>query len=411
MKKIVNKQASMNALLVIIYIFFLNTNLHAQLDITRQNTDPQMPTEETYRFMRYGKIGASLYTGAVNHSIPIFTYKDNDFDIPISFNYASNGFRPNSAPGNLGHEWILNVSGIITREIKGIADDASITSFINPRASGGVAAGINARGFYYAYSDNVSHPNAYPQLFVDLSGSSVLFSEYNSSGKYLHYDIEPDMFHFNFMGYSGSFHLWYNHEVKIFNAEGNSKNIKVEVLGTLETFMITTPDGYRYYFGNNGNGEYITQKDDYGFPKNTTISWKLYRIEALNGRYILFQYGGIADISNHTKFIPKTNHYEMLVPLSEPKSNSNHLDLNTETVVSSPIKTISISGGTKIEFFYTNSCTQKYVYNGKINAIKENKALLNRIAIVYNTDTIKKCKMEYTYSTKHASSARVAYMN
>lgn len=56
-------------------------------------------------------------------NVPIYTYKDNDFELPISVSYVSEGFVPSRQTGILGLNWFLNCGGSIAREIKGIPDD------------------------------------------------------------------------------------------------------------------------------------------------------------------------------------------------------------------------------------------------------------------------------------------------
>ena len=94
------------------------------------------PTPQTWAFIRYGSIPVDHYTGKAMLTIPIYTYKDNDFELPISIGYVSEGFQPGRQTGILGLNWYLNCGGTISREIKGVAD-------------------LLALGFKYAYSFSV----------------------------------------------------------------------------------------------------------------------------------------------------------------------------------------------------------------------------------------------------------------
>lgn len=93
----------------------------AQLTSPENNSEPYIPNWETYEFMKYGTVGASLYTGTVNYSVPIYIYEDNDFNYNVTVDYATNGFRVNHKSGALGHGWSLCSPGIVTREIRGLA--------------------------------------------------------------------------------------------------------------------------------------------------------------------------------------------------------------------------------------------------------------------------------------------------
>lgn len=92
--------------------------IFAQLEIGKQNEQPVVPTWESYEFMKYGTIGASPYTGTVNYSIPLYTYKDKDFEFPISLEYATNGYRVNHSSGLLGHGWSLSCVGVLLAQLR-----------------------------------------------------------------------------------------------------------------------------------------------------------------------------------------------------------------------------------------------------------------------------------------------------
>ena len=81
------------------------------------------PTPQTQAFIRYGSNPVDLHTGNLTVTIPLYTYSDRDFTLPISASYSSQGFIPGKQTGILGMNWFLNCGGTISREIKGIADD------------------------------------------------------------------------------------------------------------------------------------------------------------------------------------------------------------------------------------------------------------------------------------------------
>ena len=123
----------MNRIIVLIITFSVGFHVLAQLEIGRQNNQPQIPTWETYQQMIYGTIGTSLYTGTVNYSIPVYTYKDQDFEIPLTLVYATNGLKANHSSGLLGHGWSLSCMGLISRKVKGIPDEKTMkSSYIYP---------------------------------------------------------------------------------------------------------------------------------------------------------------------------------------------------------------------------------------------------------------------------------------
>ena len=83
------------------------------------------PSVETFSIAQYGKLQPSLYTGTMSYSLPLYVYEDPDFSIPISLEYSFNGYKPSVHSGTVGYGWALNCGGSITREVKGMPDDAA----------------------------------------------------------------------------------------------------------------------------------------------------------------------------------------------------------------------------------------------------------------------------------------------
>ena len=53
---------------------------------------PQTP--DVWNMIRYGDANIDYYSGTLGLGIPVYTYKDSDFEIPVSIDYASNGYQP-----------------------------------------------------------------------------------------------------------------------------------------------------------------------------------------------------------------------------------------------------------------------------------------------------------------------------
>jgi len=84
------------------------------------------PNVEAWQMIRYGGLTPSLYTGAMSYSLPLYTYEDPDFTIPISIDYSFDGYRPDQHSGTIGYGWRLNCGGVITREIRGLPDEGVV---------------------------------------------------------------------------------------------------------------------------------------------------------------------------------------------------------------------------------------------------------------------------------------------
>lgn len=52
------------------------------------------PSVESYQMTRCGNLLPSLYTGAMTFSLPLMTYSDPDFTIPVTLEYRFDGYKP-----------------------------------------------------------------------------------------------------------------------------------------------------------------------------------------------------------------------------------------------------------------------------------------------------------------------------
>lgn len=212
---------------------FANTTINATID-------SYTPTPQTWAFMRYGSIPIDHYTGKAMLTIPIYTYKDNDFELPISVGYASEGFQPGRQTGILGLNWYLNCGGAISREIKGVADD-----YVNQHGHGCV--GFLQSQTQYSEKDllelNIGGLDSQLKYYCAGSGASA--------------ETSSDVYHFNFLGHSGTFHFDGNRNIHVYNTNGNHGTYTITYNdlsnSRLKWFTIKTADGYEYTFGSDND--------------------------------------------------------------------------------------------------------------------------------------------------------------
>ena len=283
-------------LIIILAVLVLVTSLPLSGQSFLEN-EPQHPSSDVWDFVHYGEVSPNLYTGTLSASIPFYTYKDPDFTIPISFDYASNGCIPNVRAGILGPGWTLNAGGVISREIRGLPDNWNESS--------------SFQGYYNWFVERPQWDTAYvtyrdASLHPDSRHSANIFSNTHLSN--IFYDADPDIFHFNFPGYSGTFHLGFNGKIYVYNTSCNPNDLKIEIgiannpsYTTGDHFTditITTADGYRYIFDSE-NGHDGSNLDMGQVPKglqpyeshDDIQAWHLSRIVAPNGRTAQFHYG------------------------------------------------------------------------------------------------------------------------
>jgi|GEM_PF-3536482 len=276
---------------------------------------------DSWNIMKYGhESSVDLYTGTLNVEIPIYRYRDNDFDVPISIRYSTNGFRPNSATGQLGLGWTLIAGGCITREINGIADEKGVDIY-------GALSHIRPN-----YTDSPFDAAAQMDT-TDYNYPNHLLYFYEGQKKY---ETTPDCFSFNFGTHSGKFYLVNENlgtcKALVFGTAHPAGEYRIEVpdfqSGSLRVIKIYTGDGYEYTFRSLSEdspyGCYYTRNlDDYSGTNFTTpVSWYLSEIKAPNGRNVCFSYRSskyneclTPGIIHHSTF--ENINYSPLLPFSD----------------------------------------------------------------------------------------------
>lgn len=249
------------------------------------------PSPQTWEFVKYGNTPVDLYTGTARVDIPLYTYSDDDFTIPVSLGYASGGFMPAQQTGIVGLNWFLNAGGTITREVRGLDD-------FEGRSNSGVL------GFLVNSSIKVDDAALLARSVT--THSDFIYSNVNN----VHVEAEPDIFHFSFMGHSGTFHYNGQRKPVVYNTNGNHGTygiVYAKSYNGYPYFIIKTADGYEYTFGGqdarDGDNYFersmegaIEDRGDMRFYFNPNprahpiVTWMLKQIKAPNGRRVCFTY-------------------------------------------------------------------------------------------------------------------------
>ncbi|MEJ8802070.1 hypothetical protein [Pontibacter sp. H249] len=120
----------------------------------------------------------------------------------------------NAVASRVGFDWVLNAGGVITRTAYGDPDLAPGTQRLNQ---------------------------------PDLTKKDEALLDYLNAAAAGGHDSQPDIFHYNFNGYTGKFFIGDDGLPLVSSYE----KIKIEPFSTSEEsgFTITTVDGVKYFFG------------------------------------------------------------------------------------------------------------------------------------------------------------------
>jgi YD repeat-containing protein len=135
------------------------------------------PSPSSQQFQKYVDYPVGNFTGIPDITIPIYTIQSGDLSIPISLSYHADGAKPSTPNGVVGMGWTLMYGGKITRTVAGLPDD-----------------------------QKDSPPNFYTTDQID-NMTKADRDNYFIQAEKEYYDLEPDMFSYNFNGYSGRFIL------------------------------------------------------------------------------------------------------------------------------------------------------------------------------------------------------------
>jgi len=365
---------------IILLVILLNFGLMSGQSTTSSPTNNNValpnftpPSPHSFEMTKYGDIPVNEFTGMINANIPIYEYKAGNLSLPISLEYSGSGVKVDQSCTWTGINWVLRSGGVITRTINDIADEL---------------AGQSNRIVLNSIPLNSGEDGS--QEANDL----VNIIENNSK------DSEADIFSFNFNGYSGSFFLDNDFQPTLIK---NDKELKITIVGTLlnnQEFIITTPDGIKYYFG--GINAIETESGTTANPCSScgrATSYYLTRIEhPINGT-ILFDYDSVVGALNS---IAKSRNYGVMTFSTQINGDCGPPPLAPEKTEEIVITTKQ--AGTKYVKKIYSPDTPIYV-----DFISENKNLgnshkiLNKINIVNDTTITKEFNFEYLGANQNSS--------
>lgn len=240
-------------------VFITALLMFYQLSVFSQELPEIIPPSPTaYELGKYGQVPIGFFTGTPNVSIPLYEYKTKNLSVPIALSYNSNGIKVDQQATNVGLGWSLNAGGVITRIVRDEPDEEGNTFFPEEEIKTNGAMSPMALDFFYLASQ------------ADV-------------------DTEPDIYMYNFEGYSGKF--VFDNNKNIIQIPHNNLRIEMYVEGLLQGFKVTTPSGVTYIFLDQEiNIHRLSGSQQYPPGDPTLTSWYLSKIIHPMGDEIYFSY-------------------------------------------------------------------------------------------------------------------------
>ena len=165
----------MKKYLILFALIVVNHMMSQDISVDLPVLSPQSP--EAYQITKYGEVNVNESTGVISPSIPLYTYRSGDIDIPITLNYSGNGVKVAQETTWTGINWNLNAGGVITREVRDLPDETQ--NVIKKYYTNGELNGLTGSGDYTATT-------------------TPWYIELESIGESSSVDSEADIFNYNF---------------------------------------------------------------------------------------------------------------------------------------------------------------------------------------------------------------------
>ena len=265
--------------------------------------DLQAPVSPNIASMgEFGNFPIGYYTGTPVIEFPLYEINLDGLIIPIKLKYNSSGIRVDQDAGWVGLGWFLETGGHITKEIRGLDDFVNWHSPISSQQS-------TLGNYYmqsYLYDTYVKKMNYNPKT-KEIEGE-ILPHQFKII---VQEDTEPDIYHFNFCNYSGTFYFDPGKKEEslsdFIKPVIKSSNQQLDITYNKKDFTLYIIDqkGFRFNFTDkeytqiykektaHENINFRTDKSTLSSLKvgaYTETSWQLTSIESPTGKKVLFTY-------------------------------------------------------------------------------------------------------------------------
>jgi len=259
---------------------------------TRNNELPQIipPSPTVAGLMHFEEVPVDYYSGQPDINIPLFSKAiGKNLSLDLALRYSTMGVRVNERSGWVGTGWNLECGGMISRTVRGIADELQK----------GVSGNQTDTGVLH-------NPDFWNYQNLNFEESQEFL--WNVGGTRTDkFDSELDLYQYSFLGKSGRFIIILENGILKPKLLTKSSNIKIELDYDVTTyhinkFNVTDTKGNRYTFDvkENSEAESVTGTLKFGNALGEILSnkiiknvsaWHLSKVETSNEQELVsFEY-------------------------------------------------------------------------------------------------------------------------
>lgn len=315
------------------------------LEIARRNFQSKQvipPSPEAAELGKYGNVPVSLFTGTPTVSIPLVELKGNFLALPVSLSYNHTGLKPEEIAPWTGLGWALNAGGVITRSVMGDPDvDANYYKTPSPLTS--------------VPTDEYERQLYYEQIRLHLE------------------EPQPDVYYYNFMGYTGKFFI--SPENVVVNKNKSYLKIVKDFPGAEANFVITDEQGIQYEFSAQERATMTPYDDEAGgpspIPREYISAWYLTKVTAPNGlEQLEFEY--------YSPTIPQSMYN---LSLTRGSLTLTKKEYEVYVTFDTPPDTLRLNNWQTLPL-------EGQVYNNKIPVIGAHKRFIKKATLIKNNVTV-----------------------
>lgn len=286
---------------------------------------------------RFGDVPVGYYTGTAEVSIPLYTLKVDHIEIPLTLSYHTSGIKVADEATWAGLGWNFMPEGTIVQEIRGFED------FITGGDGFASTSGYNVfkSNFQTLYSETPLYRlqngfNDYNPL--GMTGAHPLTDDsFDIINRLKERKGQPDIFTYNFYGYTGRFFYNPENSSEILFLESNAD---IKFSRNTNGWIAITNKGDKFYFY-----DVEQSKTDQTSYTDLGYTFKVSKIELTSGKTINFTY---QDESTYQQYPTQVVHLTNF-------TTSPSLNVSSNAVINDKKTLIGIeTEDTKIQFNLDN---------------------------------------------------------
>jgi YD repeat-containing protein len=341
---------------------------------------------------KYGNWPVDYFHGMAQIGIPIYTLKVGKINLPISLSYHGSGIKADQEASWVGLGWSLNAGGVITHQVNDLSDfeeDFEVPSFDQMMDTSGKYNPLNS-----------------------YTNGSVFF--YDITNK----DCQPDIYSYNFCGYSGRFVFErpYNGKIVFLNNTDGLKLLDMDKTDDVISFSFVDKKGIIYDFNEYEESHYLYKNFDIksqGYFESP-ISGIFFSDPDVGSDYISAFY--LTKITSPDGYVIEFNYTDNNTFIVCGYSGSLYYDVSTSTwrggvnsnvgvgrvngcyVQSKVLNEITTNTGISIEFDATTSREDVIpAFSGEYQLKTANGCCLDNIYLKYDDTRVKRWHLNYDY--------------